>query len=96
MAGALGQPGPVGGSMEDYDSTGQYFDLVYGKGAAALLAAEQAAGADAFEAAIRCYVNCTAWSIATPSDLAEVLADLPEALLVLTRAQAIDKDDLTG
>jgi hypothetical protein len=94
LAGALDQPGPVGGSMSDYDCTRQYFNLVYGKGAAALLAAEETAGPDAFEAAIRCYANRAAWSIATPADLAAVLTDLPEALLVLARAQAIDKDDI--
>lgn len=89
---ALARPGPVGGSMADYASTGQYFDLVYGKGGAALLAAEDAVGADAFEAAIRCYVDANAWSIATPADLVAVLAAQPKALRTLVRAQALAKD----
>jgi hypothetical protein len=96
LAGALGQAGPVGGSMADYAGTGQYFDLVYGKGAAALLAAETAAGDAEFEAAIRCYADRNAWRIATPADLAAVLRDLPPALLVLARAEALDKDDVSG
>ena len=33
---------------------------------AALLAARQAAGAGAFDAAVRCYVDANAWSIARP------------------------------
>jgi hypothetical protein len=94
LSGALGQQGPVGGSMADYSGTGQYFDLVYGKGAAALLAAEEAAGDAEFEAAIRCYADRNAWRIATPADLAAVLRDLPEALLVLARAEVVDKADL--
>ena len=94
LGGALGQDGPVGGSMADYASTRQYFDLVYGKGAAALLAAEDAAGANPFEAAIRCYANANAWTIATPSDVGAVLVDLPAALLVLADADALGKDDI--
>jgi Peptidase family M1 domain len=94
LAGALDRPGPVGGSMADYAGTAGYFDLVYGKGGAALLAAGQAAGPARFEAAIRCYADANAWSIATPSDLAAVLADLPPALTVLVDAQALDEADL--
>jgi Peptidase family M1 domain len=94
LAGALDQSGPVGGTMADYTGTGQYFGLVYGKGAAALLAAEQAAGAARFEAAIRCYADANAWSIATPADLAAVLTGLPRALAVLEKARAIDEADV--
>ena len=75
-------------------TTGTYFDVVYGKGAAALLAAREAAGAEAFDAALRCYVDANAWTIATPADVAVALADLPEALVVLAEAQALDKDDV--
>ena len=95
LAGALGLPGEVGGSMASFDGdTGNYFDVVYGKGAAALLAAREAVGADAFDAALRCYVDANAWSVATPADVAVALADLPEALAVLAEAQAIGKDDV--
>jgi aminopeptidase N len=94
LEGALAQTGPVDAAIDEYGTTRQYFNLVYGKGAAALLAASEAAGAEEFEAAVRCYANRTAWSIATPSDLAVVLADLPEAYLELARAQALDRNDL--
>ena len=40
----------------------QYFARVYGKGGAALLEARERAGAEAFDAAIRCYVESTAWT----------------------------------
>ena len=95
LSGALGLPGEVGGSMAYFDGdTGTYFDIVYGKGAAALLAARQAVGADAFDEALRCYVDANAWTVATPTDVAVALADLPEALAVLAGAQALDKDDV--
>jgi hypothetical protein len=90
----LGLEGPVDGSMAEYGSTREYFRHVYGKGGAALLAAREAAGPEAFDAAIRCYVDATAWSIATPDDLGRALADLPSALAVLNRADALDKDDV--
>jgi hypothetical protein len=91
---ALQLAGPVGASMADYDGARSYFRLVYDKGGAALLAARRAAGPEAFDAAIRCYVDATAWTIATPTDVAGALADLPEALAVLTEAQALGKDDI--
>ncbi|TFV88313.1 M1 family aminopeptidase [Blastococcus sp. CT_GayMR16] len=91
---ALGMPGEVGGAMTDFPDDNTYFDVVYGKGGAALLAAREAAGPEAFDAAIRCYVDATAWSIATPGDVATALADLPGALAALTEAQALGKDDL--
>ena len=37
----------------------------------------KAAGPEAFDAAIRCYVDANAWSIATPDDVGAALADLP-------------------
>ena len=95
LQGALGLPGEVGGTMTDFaGSVGRYFDVVYGKGAAALLAAREAAGNEAFDEALRCYVDANAWSIATPTDVAVALADLPEALVVLGQAEAVDKTDL--
>jgi hypothetical protein len=91
---ALDAFGPVGGSMADYDGGAAYFRLVYDKGGAALLAARDAAGPEAFDAAIRCYVDATAWSIATPADLGAALADLPAAVDVLVRAEALDAADV--
>ena len=93
---ALELEGAVGDTMEDFADDGSrgYFEVVYAKGGAALLAAREAAGPEAFDAAIRCYADATAWSIATPDDVATALADLPEAVAVLVRAQALDKDDL--
>jgi hypothetical protein len=91
---ALRVPGAVGESMADFTDDGTYYDVVYDKGAAALLTARDAVGPEAFDAAIRCYVDATAWSIATPADVAAALADLPAALAVLTDAGALGKDDL--
>jgi hypothetical protein len=91
---ALDLRGPVGGSMADYSNTGAYFRLVYDKGGAALLAARAAAGPAAFDAAVRCYVDANAWSIATPEDLGAALADLPAAVDVLVRAGALDEADV--
>jgi hypothetical protein len=91
---AISLDGPVSGSMADYQNDQSYFTLVYDKGGAALLAARDAAGADAFDAAIRCYVDANAWSIATPDDVGRALADLPAALTPLMQAQALAKKDL--
>ncbi len=91
---ALTLAGPVGGAMDDYETPRSYFRLVYDKGGAALLAAQRAAGAEAFDAAIRCYVDATAWSIATPTDVHRALAELPAALDVLVDAQALGEDDV--
>ena len=90
----LGMPGEVGAAMGEFDSPAGYFRRVYGKGGAALLAAREAAGAEAFDAALRCYVDANAWTIATPDDVARALRDLPAALDVLTEAGALDEDDL--
>jgi Peptidase family M1 domain len=92
----LARDGDVGDSMADFadDGTRIYFSVVYGKGGAALHAARDAAGAEAFDAAVRCYVDANAWTIATPDDVGAVLADLPAAVAVLARAGALDKDDV--
>jgi len=87
---ARGIQGDVGGAMDEFRSQRQYSAYVYGKGGAALMEAREAAGAEAFDAAIRCYVEATAWSIATPDDVADALADLPEALTVLEEAGALE------
>jgi Peptidase family M1 domain len=91
---ALATPGDVGSAMDEFPATGPYFARVYGKGGAALLAAREAAGAAAFDAALRCYVDANAWTTATPDDLARALADLPAALDVLVDAGALDEEDL--
>ena len=93
---ALGLPGAVGQPMTAWTGAREYFATVYGKGASALLEAREQAGAEEFDAAIRCYADTTAWSIATPEDLAAALADLPEALDVLVDAGALDEADLPG
>jgi aminopeptidase N len=54
-----------------------------------LAEASRRAGAEAFEKAIRCYVNANAWRIAEPADLSSALAGLPEALAVMRRAGAL-------
>jgi hypothetical protein len=66
-----------------------YYRGVYVQGAAALLRARQAAGAAAFDAAIRCYVRRRAHTIARPGDLAAALAGLPAARRVLVAAGAL-------
>ncbi|TFV70166.1 peptidase M1 [Blastococcus sp. CT_GayMR20] len=91
---AIDLEGRVGGTMTDFADPRSYFRLVYDKGGSALLAAREAAGAEQFDAAIRCYVDAAAWSIATPEELALALADLPQAIAVLNRAGALDKSDL--
>ena len=88
---ALGTPGEVGAPMDAFDSAAGYFRRVYGKGGAALLAAREAAGAEAFDAALRCYVDANAWTIATPDDVAAALTHLPAALDVLIDAGALDE-----
>lgn len=94
VAAALGDPAPVGGSMADFPGDQEYVQAVYGKGAAALVAARTAAGPAAFDAALRCYVDATAWTTATPADLALALQDLPAATAVLVDAGALDPADL--
>jgi hypothetical protein len=91
---ALGLPGPVGAPIGAFPSSEAYFAAVYDKGAGALLAARQAAGPAAFDAAVRCYVDALAWSIARPRDVAAALARLRPALDVLVRAGALRPEDL--
>ena len=88
---ALGTPGEVGAAMDQFDSAAGYVRRVYGKGGAALVIAREAAGAEAFDAALRCYVDANAWTIVTPDDVARALQDLPAALDVLTEAGALDE-----
>jgi Peptidase family M1 domain len=94
LGGALGVPGDVGAAMDEFPGDRDYVQRVYGKGAAALLAAREAAGPAAFDAAVRCYVDAQAWTTATPEDLARALGDLPAALDVLVTAGALQPEDL--
>jgi len=80
--------GDIGDSMADFPETEEYFDVVYGKGGAALTAARGAAGAEVFDAALRCYINAQAWQIAVPDDVATAFSELPEALQILEDAGA--------
>jgi hypothetical protein len=66
-----------------------YFRSVYLQGATALLEARDAAGAKAFDRALRCYVNRNAHRVVRPGDLAAALRDLPAALRILRRAGAL-------
>jgi aminopeptidase N len=66
-----------------------YDQIVYSKGAAALVSARLDAGPQAFDAAIRCYVNAHAWKVTTPADVATAFKNLPAALAVLRKAGAI-------
>ena len=92
----LNADGDVGDSMLGFADDGNraYFQTVYSKGGAALHAARDAVGAEPFDAAVRCYVDANAWAIATPEDVGAALADLPAAVAVLTRAGALDEDDV--
>jgi hypothetical protein len=89
-AGTLHSPGIVDTPTADYGANERdYYRVTYDKGAAALDAARTAAGADAFDAAIRCYINANAWTIADPENLEAALADLPPALDILRGAGAL-------
>jgi hypothetical protein len=82
--------GVVDTPTADYGSDdNRYYFVTYDKGAAALHAAQDAVGADKFQASIRCYLKANAWRIATPSDLALALSDLPQAIDVLKQAGAL-------
>jgi hypothetical protein len=88
--GALDAPGDVDASTESYGhDVNDYYFLTYNKGAAALLAARQAAGPASWDVALRCYVAANAWRIANPSDLQKAIAKFPNAIAVLRKAGAL-------
>lgn len=87
VAGELGQP--MDYWTEFRRPSNAYVDGVYVAGSDALIEARQAAGADAFDSALRDYLTENAQQIATPSDVAEAFADLPAALRVLEDAGAL-------
>ena len=77
-------------AAESYGSDVQrYYFTTYNKGAAALWAARDAAGAAKWDAALRCYVARNAWRIVSPPDLRAALATLPAAVKVLEQAGAL-------
>jgi hypothetical protein len=96
VAAALARPEDVGGSMAQFPDDRSYVSAVYGRGQAMLLTARDEAGAVAFDAAVRCFLDARAWSIATPADVATALAGLPAARDVLVAAGALDPGDLPG
>jgi hypothetical protein len=81
----------VGKPMTYWEKYGEntYFRSVYLQGSAALIEARGAAGAAAFDHALRCYVNRNAHRVARPADLARALQKLPAALAVLRKFGAI-------
>jgi hypothetical protein len=83
-------PGKVDASTESYgnDMSGYYF-TTYDKGSAALEAARDAAGADKWDAALRCYVAVNAWRIVVPSDLENAIKQFPGAVAILRKAGAL-------
>ena len=51
--------------------------------------AREQAGSEAFDAALADYVAANAYSVATPDDVREAFADLPEVLEVLREVGAL-------
>jgi Peptidase family M1 domain len=85
---------PVGGSMTYWAAEFQrpnstYYDTVYTFGGAALVEARQQVGEEAFDAALADYLTTNAHTIATPDDVREAFADLPEVLGVLREVGAL-------
>jgi hypothetical protein len=87
---ALNAPGDVDRSTESYgnDINGYYF-TTYNKGAAALLAARQAAGPAKWDRAVRCYTDANAWRIVVPADFADAIKKLPAGVAILRTAGAL-------
>ena len=81
---------PVDSSVSAFEKNqGGYDDVVYAKGADALLRARTAIGAAHFDAALRCYARANAWTVAYPQNFAAALARYPAALAVLRKAGAL-------
>ena len=83
---ALPVDSPVSAFEQDFNG---YDNVVYYKGAAALMLARARAGASSFDQALRCYVRTNAWTIATGADVAKALTPLPAAVGVLRQAGAL-------
>jgi hypothetical protein len=84
--GELGQPMTYWAAQERPGRT--YVEGVYVRGSDALVAARDAAGAEAFDAALRDYLVTNAHAIATPDDVRAAFAHLPGAVAVLEAAGA--------
>jgi PAS domain-containing protein len=69
-----------------------YVEGVYARGAEALVAAREAAGTEAFDAALHDYLVANAHAIATPDDVRTAFAHLPDAIEVLEAAGAFVSD----
>lgn len=86
VVGSMGQPMSFWAEQERPGRS--YVDGVYLAGSDALIAARRAAGAGAFDVALRDYLDANAHAVATPADVREAFADLPAALDVLEAAGA--------
>ncbi|MFD1507651.1 M1 family metallopeptidase [Georgenia yuyongxinii] len=89
----LGDVGrPMSFWAEQFDRPGNaYIQGVYVAGTDALIEARRAVGADAFDDALRSYIRANAHSVATPEDVVEAFADLPEVIEVLKDAGALER-----
>jgi len=86
VEGSVGQPMAYWATFERPGRA--YVEGVYVAGGQALLDARAAAGAAAFDAALREYLDENAHEIAVPADVEEAFADVPAALEVLGNAGA--------
>jgi hypothetical protein len=85
-----GGTGRTGAPMTFWESRQSiYFRSIYIQGAVALLRARRAAGAAAFDNALRCHIRRNAHRITTPNDLRVSLERLPAAIRILTAAGAL-------
>ena len=80
----------VGAPMTYWESrTAAYYRSVYVQGAAMLLRARSAAGAAAWDRAMRCYVAASAHRVVTPGDVRAAFAAFPGALAIMRRMGAL-------
>jgi hypothetical protein len=61
----------------------RYYQGVYRQGAAVLLTAREGVGAEAFDEAVRAYIDANAYRVARPADVADAFAHLPEVVELL-------------
>ena len=86
VVGLMGKPVSY---FVDHGGSDRYDDAVYNQGAAVLLEARKQVGADAFDAAMRTYIQRNAHRVATPADFASAFAGLPVVLNLLREAGAL-------
>ncbi|WP_432533460.1 M1 family aminopeptidase [Kineococcus arenarius] len=70
-----------------------FYERVYTAGGTALVEARDRVGAEEFDAALQRYLRENAHTIATPEDVAEAFAELPEVLEVLVDVGALPEAD---